>query len=100
MGSHHLVSASDVGDDFIRIRCPDEWLWALVVLGMEPIDGGLKGDQRAEDATFETVLGQPGKETLDGIEPGTRGWRKVEGGARVPDEPLARFGVRVGGVVV
>ena len=100
MGGQHLVSASDVRDDFIRIRCPDEWLWAFVLLGKEPVDGGLKVDERAEDTTFETVLGQPGKETPDGIEPGTRGWRKVEGEARVPDEPLAYFAVLVGGVVV
>ena len=94
------MPASDGGDDFIRISCPDERLWAFVVLGKELTDGGLKVDERLEDTTFETALGQPGKETLDGIEPGTRGWRKVEGEARVPDEPLAYFAVLVGGVVV
>jgi len=64
-----LVPASDGGDDFIRISGPDEGLWAFVVVGKEAVDGGLKVDERVEDAAFEAAVSQPGEETLDGIEP-------------------------------
>ena len=50
------MPASDGGDDFIRIGGPDEGLWALVVLGKEAVDGGLKVDERVEDAAFEAAL--------------------------------------------
>lgn len=59
----------DGGDDFIRIGGPDEWLWAFVVLGKEAVDGGLKVDERVEDAAFEAAVGQPGEKTFNGIEP-------------------------------
>ncbi len=64
-----MVPAPDGGDDFIRIGGPDEGLWAFVVLGEEAVDGGLKVDERMEDAAFEAAVGQPSEETLDGIEP-------------------------------
>lgn len=56
-----LVPASDGGDDFIGIGGPDEGLWAFVVLGKEAVDGGLKIDERVEDA-FESAVGEPGEE--------------------------------------
>ena len=39
------------------------------MLDQETVDGGLKVDERMEDAAFEAAVGQPGEETLDGIEP-------------------------------
>ena len=63
-----MVPASDGGDDFIRIGGPDEGFGAFVVLIQEAVDGGLKVDERMEDAAFEPAVGQPGEETLDGIE--------------------------------
>ena len=48
-----MVPAPDGGDDFIRIGGPDEGVWALVVLGEEAVDGGLKIDERVEYASFE-----------------------------------------------
>ena len=94
------MPAPDGGDDFIRISGRDEEFWAFVVLGKEAVDGGLKVDQRVEDAAFEAAVGQLGEAALDGIDPGTRRWRKVEGEARVPLEPLADPGMLVGSVVV
>ena len=64
-----MVPAPDGGDNFIWIGGPDEGLWAFVVLGKEAVDGCLKVDERVEDAAFEAAVGQPGEETLDGIEP-------------------------------
>ena len=64
-----MVPAFDGSDDFIRIGSPDEWLWTFDVLGKEAVDGGLKVDERVEDAASEAAVGQPGKETFDGIEP-------------------------------
>ena len=69
------------------------------MLDEEAVDGRLKIDERMEDAAFEAAVGQPGEEALDGIEPGTRCWRKVKGEARVPLEPLADLGMLVGGIV-
>jgi len=51
-------------------------------------------------AAFETTVGQPGEEALDGVEPRTGRWRRVEGEARVAVEPLANLGVLVSGVIV
>ena len=53
-----------------------------------------------EDAALEAAPGEPGEEALDRVQPGGRGWREVEGEARVPVEPGADLGVLVGGVVV
>lgn len=94
-----MVPASDGGDDFIGIGGPDERFRALVVLGQEAVDGGLKIDERIEDTVFEASFGEPGEEALDGAEPRTGRWREMEGEARVPIEPLADLGVLVGGVV-
>ena len=94
------MPAPDGGDDFIGIGFPDERLWAFIVLGEESVDGGLKVDERMEDAAFEAAFGEPGEESLDGIEPGTGCWRKVEGEARVPLKPLADLGMLVGGIIV
>ena len=33
-------------------------------------------------------LGELGEEALDGVEPGGRGWREVEGEARMASEPM------------
>jgi len=50
------VPAPGGGDDFIGICGPDEGLWAFVVLGKEAVDGGLKIDERMEDAAFEAAV--------------------------------------------
>ena len=55
---------------------------------------------RSEDAALEPALGQLGEEALDGVEPGGRGRREVEGEARMAAEPGADLGMLVGGVVV
>ena len=73
---------------------------ACVVLGEEAVDGGLEVDDGAEDAAFQSALGQHGEEALDGVEPGARGRREVEDPARMAREPLPHFGMLVGGVVV
>lgn len=66
------MPASDGGDDFVGIGGPDEGFWALVVLGQEAVDGGLKVDERMEDAAFESAVSKLGEEALDGVEPGAR----------------------------
>jgi len=94
------VPASDGGDDLVRVLCPTEGLWVGVCLCDEAFDGCLQGDQGVEHASLQAALGQFGKEALDGIDPGGRGWREVEGEAGMPPEPLDDLGVLVGGVVV
>ena len=70
------------------------------MLDQEAVDGGLKVDEGMKHAAFESTVGQPGEEALDGIEPRTGRWRKVEGETRVAVEPLANLGVLVSGIVV
>jgi hypothetical protein len=37
-----LVATRSGGDDFVRIGCPDEGLWLLVMIDDEAVDGGLE----------------------------------------------------------
>jgi len=53
-----------------------------------------------EHAPLEPTLGQLGEETLDGVEPGRRCWREVEGPAGMAGEPLSDLFMLVGAVVV
>jgi len=46
------------------------------------------------------VPGHFGEELLDGVEPGGRGRREVEGPARMTRQPGQHFGMLVGGIVV
>lgn len=64
------------------------------------VDGGLKIDDGSEDAAADAPAGEDGEEALDGIEPGGRGGREVEGPSRVPRQPGAGLGMFVGPVVV
>ena len=77
------MPASDGGDDFVGVGDPLEGFGASVVVGEEAIDGFLEVGDRSEDAALEAALGQDGEEALDGVEPGSRGRREVEGPARV-----------------
>src|SRR5450631_4643239 len=90
----------DRSDDFVWIGGPSEWLRHVVVLVEKAIDGGLKVGDGAEHAAFQPTLRELGEEALDGVEPRARGWCEVEGEALVPIEPLAHFGMLVGGVIV
>jgi hypothetical protein len=83
-----LVPASDSLDNFSGIGGPCEGLRFCVVFDDEAIDGGLQVDDRYEDATFQSPLGELREEALDGLEPGCRGWSEVEGPAWMPCQPL------------
>ncbi len=72
----------------------------MVGLVDEAVDGGLKLDDRAEDAPFEAFLGELGEEAFDSVEPGAGGRREVEDEARMTPEPGHHLGVLVSGVVV
>ena len=94
------MPSSDGGDDFVWIGDPGEGPWIAVGLGEEAVDGGLKVDDRSEDAALQAAFGQLGEEALNGVEPGAGGRHEVEGEARVAVEPDANLRVLVGGVVV
>ncbi len=68
----------DLSDDLIRVCGPDEGFWVLIVLGEEPVDGGLEIDDRMEDTPFQTLFCELGEEALEGVEPGRRGRREVK----------------------
>ena len=53
-----------------------------------------------EHATLEPLFGEFGEEALDGVQPGRRSRREVEGEAWMAAEPVDHLGMLVGGVVV
>jgi hypothetical protein len=69
------VPASDGLDNFVGIGGPGEGFRFCVGFGDEAIDGCLQVDDRDEDAALQSTLREFGKEPLDGVEPGCRGWR-------------------------
>lgn len=64
------------------------------------LDGGFELGEALEDAAANTVLGDPAKETLDLIEPGSRGRGEVHLEAAMPFEPGLDLSVLMGSVVV
>ena len=57
-------------------------------------------DDALESAALDSLLRQLSESAFDGIEPGGRGRREVEGPARVARQPGQHLGVLVGGIVV
>ena len=56
------MPAPDGGDDFVGIGDPLEGFGLSVVVVEEAVDGGLKIDDRTEDATLQPALAQCGEE--------------------------------------
>jgi hypothetical protein len=94
------MPAPDGGDDFNWVCCPNKWLWHLVRLLDESLDGSLKLDNGAKDAALEALLGQFGKIALYLIQPGTGRRREVKAEALVACQPGQNSGMLVSGVVV
>ena len=61
------MPASDSGDDFVGILCPDEGLRIVVGVFEDAVDGGLEIDDRVEDAALETLLCCPASAPLGQI---------------------------------
>jgi hypothetical protein len=64
------------------------------------MDGGLKVDDRSEDAALQPTLCELGEKAFDGVELGARCRREVKGEAFVALEPLAHLRVLVSGVII
>ena len=94
------MPTADSGDDFIGVCGPDEWLWCLVGIVDEAVDGGPKFANRSEDAALQTLPGQFRKISLYGIEPGAGCGREVEEEPLVAGEPGQNGGMLVSGIVV
>src|SRR5215813_6377296 len=75
-------------------------LGLVVGFSDEAVDGGLKLDNRGEDAAFEALPGERGKQAFDGIGPGAGSRGEVEGEARMARQPGGDPWVLMGGVVV
>src|SRR6267142_2755476 len=60
-------------------------------------DGVLEIVDGSEHAAFEAAISELGEEAFDGIEPGGRGWREVEGPTRMLREPFAYLRMLVSG---
>jgi hypothetical protein len=95
-----LPPALDGGEDGVGGFGPDEGLRLIVGFGDEAVDGGLKVDDRGEDAAFEALPGELGKQALDRVGPGAGSRGEVESEALMPRQPRCYFGVLVGGLVV
>src|SRR3954471_9283408 len=79
---------------------PCEGLRVCVGLSHEAVDGGLEIDDGVEDIALQSTPVKFGEKTLDGVEPGARGWREMEDETRVAIEPGANVWMLVGGIVV
>ena len=66
----------------------------------EAIDRRLEDGDGSEDSAFKAAFGEGCEETLNGVEPGGRGRREVEGPSRVARQPLAHDGMLVSSVIV
>ena len=86
------MASADVG--------PDERLGHVVGFGDEAADGGLKLDDRSEEAAFEPVSGELGKQAFNRIGPGAGSRGEVEGEASMPLQPSRHLGMLVSSVVV
>jgi len=95
-----LSPAVDGGENGIGGFGPDERLGFVVGFGDEAVDGGLKLDNRCEDAAFEPLSGELGKQAFDGIGPGAGSRGEVEGEALMPRQPGSDLWVLMGGVVI
>ena len=95
-----MSPAVDGGENGIGGFGPDEWLGLVVGFSHEAVDGGLKLDNRGEDAAFEALPGERGKQAFDGIGPGAGSRGEVESEARMARQPDGDSWVLMGGVVV
>ena len=59
----------DGSDDLIRVSFPDEWLWLLIVLFDEAVDGGLEVDDGMKDAVLQASSCQFCEEAFDCVQP-------------------------------
>jgi hypothetical protein len=90
----------DGGDNFVWIGDPFEGFGMGVVIVEEAIDRGLEVGDGSEDSAFEAAFGEGCEETLNGVEPGGRGRREVEGPSRIARQPLAHDRMLVSSVIV
>src|ERR1700730_14251928 len=72
----------------------------VVGFGDEAVDRGLKVDHRSEEAAFEPVSGELGKQAFNRIGPGAGSRGVVEGEASMPLQPSRHLGMLVSSVVV
>ena len=79
-----MSPAVNYGENGISGFGPDEWLRLVVGFSDEAVDGGLKLDNRYEDAAFEPLPGERGKQAFDGIGPGAGSRAEVEDEAGMP----------------
>ena len=70
------------------------------MLGEVGIDGGLKLSHRGEASPANCLCGDPSKETLDQVEPGTARGREMKVKAWMTEQPAVDLGGFVGGIVV
>ena len=87
-----MVSSFDSGDDAVWLGGPDEGFGVVVGLVDEAVDGGLEIGDGAEHAALQPAAGELGEKALDGVQPGARGRREMEGPARMTVEPGADLG--------
>ena len=94
------MPAFDCSDDFVGIGGPCEGLGHLIILLDEAVYGGLKVDDRAEDAALEASSAELGEQAFDGVEPRARCRREVEAPPQMAREPGADLRMLMDGVVV
>jgi hypothetical protein len=94
------VPSFDSGDDFIGVLGPGKRHWVCIGVVEEGVDGIREFVQGSEHAALEALLGEFGKEPLDGIKPGGRCRSEVEDKPWMLLKPFHDVGMLVGGTVV
>ena len=90
----------DSGDDFVRVFGPGKGFWVCIGVFEEAVDGIFEFPQGSKNAALETLLCELGKETLNGVEPGSGCRSEVEDKPLMFFEPQHDVGMFVGGIVV
>src|SRR5262245_46639553 len=84
---HRSIQRIQLGWDPGRGLGPGEGCGVMVVVGDVAVDRSLEVDDRAKAAALEPAAGERREEGLDGVQPGARGRREVEGPARITGQP-------------
>lgn len=90
----------EFGPDGLGCGGPDEGFGHSIGCGDVAGDCRFEIIDRAKDAPLEAVPREFGEEPFDGVQPGARRGREVEGLPRVIGEPRHDVGVLVSGVIV
>src|ERR1043166_9929065 len=91
---------TNLRQNLLHGRGPDERLRVIVVRGNEFVDGRTQSRNALEGATANALVGELAKPAFDEIQPRRGGWGEVQVKARMLGQPVLHLGMLVRPVVV